>query len=58
MASNRNRSEGWQHAKLTGHENERLIAELTERDPDVQRRLLDAAHISGYTIKSVEYSVF
>lgn len=55
MASNRNRSEGWQHAKLTGHENERLIAELTERDPDVQRRLLDAAHISGYTIKSVEY---
>lgn len=55
MLSNRNRAEGWQHAKLSGHENERLIAELTEKDSTVQRRLLDAAHIHGCSIQSVEY---
>lgn len=55
MASNRNRAEGWQHAKLTGHENERLIAELTEQDATIQRRLLDAAHIHECSIQSVEY---
>lgn len=55
MATQRNRSEGWQHAKLTGHENEKLIAELTETDKSVQKRLLDAAHITGCTIEKVSY---
>ena len=27
MSSDRNRSEGWKHAKLTGHENEELVTE-------------------------------
>lgn len=55
MASQRNRSEGWQHAKLTGHENEKLIAELTQTDESVQKRLLNAAHIYDCTIKDVSY---
>ncbi len=55
MPINRNRAEGWQHAKLSGHENERLIAELTEKDTTVQKRLLDAAHIQGCKIQNVEY---
>ncbi len=55
MTSTRNRAEGWQHAKLSGHENERLIAELTEQDTAVQARLLEAAHIHGCHIQSVEY---
>jgi len=55
MATQRNRSEGWQHAKLTGHKNEKLIAELTETDKSVQKRLLDAAHITGCTIEKVSY---
>lgn len=51
----RNRAQGWQHAKLTGHQNERLIAELTENDKLVQERLLSCAHLSGVAIESVEY---
>lgn len=51
----RNRSEGWEHAKRSGHENERLVAELTAADSNVQKRLLDAAHIYDCTISSVEY---
>ncbi len=43
--SGRNRAEGWKHAKKTGHENERLIAELTEADKAIQNRLLDCAHM-------------
>ena len=27
----RNRAEGWKHAKLTGHDNEKYIAELTKQ---------------------------
>ena len=51
----RNRAEGWQHAKLTGHQNEKLIAELTKNDALVQQRLLSCAHLSGVSIESVEY---
>lgn len=53
--SGRNRAEGWKHAKKTGHENERLIAELTEADKAIQNRLLDCAHIKGAEIVDVEY---
>lgn len=35
--SDRNRAEGWQHAKLSGHKNERLIAELTRSNPALQK---------------------
>lgn len=51
----RNRSEGWEHAKRTGHENERLVAELTKSDPSIQRRLLTCVHMENETIVQVEY---
>jgi len=55
--SGRNRSEGWQHAKLTGHENEEKLAKLTMSDPEVQKRLLKCAHLdpSKVSIVNVEY---
>lgn len=43
--SRRNRSEGWQHAKLTGHENEEKLAKLTMSDLEVQKRILKCAHL-------------
>ena len=51
----RNRAEGWRHAKLTGHQNEEIIAELTKNDKLLQQRLLSCAHLSGASIESVEY---
>lgn len=53
--SGRNRAEGWQHAKRTGHDNERLIAALTQTDAGVQKRLLDCAHLSGVSVTRVQY---
>lgn len=47
----RNRAEGWQHAKLTGHQNEQLIAELTTNDNITQQRILSCANLSGVSIK-------
>ena len=51
----RNRSQGWQHAKRSGHENEDLVARLTRSDPAVQQRLLDRAHLEGVHVADVEY---
>lgn len=51
----RNRSQGWKHAKRSGHENERLVAELTEKDTNIQNRLLQCAHITEATVDRVEF---
>lgn len=51
----RDRAEGWKHAKLSGHENERLVAELTENDINIQKRLLQCAHINDATVVQVEF---
>lgn len=51
----RNRAQGWKHAKLSGHENERLVAELTENDITTQKRLLQCAHITDATVDRVEF---
>ncbi len=53
----RNRAEGWQHAKLTGHENEEKLAELTRTDFKIQERLLKCAHYdpSKVSILKIEY---
>jgi len=51
----RNRSEGWVHAKRSGHINEQLVAELTMRDKSVQQRILSCAHLEGETILDVQY---
>lgn len=53
--SDRNRAEGWQHAKISGHENEKLVAELTADNIEVQQRLLSCAHLHNVTVESVEY---
>ena len=53
--ADRNRAEGWQHAKLTGHENEKLIAELTGSDISIQNRILRCAHIDDATVTKIEY---
>lgn len=55
MPSCRNREEGWQYAKLTGHKNEELVALLTQEDNEVQRRLLNCAHKADCTITKVEF---
>ena len=51
----RDRAEGWKHAKLSGHENERFVAELTENDINIQKRLLQCAHINDATVVQVEF---
>lgn len=52
----RNRSEGWTHAKHTGHENEKKIAELVKNNPQIQKRLLSCAHLDeNITIKEIKY---
>lgn len=50
----RNRAEGWQHAKLTGHSNEELAKELVEHAPEVQKRILACYGAEGGTISRVE----
>lgn len=51
----RNRAQGWKHAKRSGHENERLVAELTENDINIQNRLLKCAHITDATVDRFEF---
>ena len=51
----RNRAQGWKHAKRSGHENERLVAELTENDINIQNRLLKCAHITDATVYRGEF---
>ena len=53
--SDRNRAEGWKHAKLSGHDNEKLVAELTQGDIGIQNRLLECAHLSNVHITDIQY---
>ena len=55
--SGRNRSEGWQHAKITGHENEAKIAELTMNNSVVQKKILKCAHLdpSEVSIEKIDF---
>ena len=39
----RDRAEGWKHAKLSGHENEKRVCELLASDIVTQKRFLDVA---------------
>ncbi len=52
---NRNRATGWQHAKVSGHNNEKLVAELTQSNMDIQLRLLKCAHLTDVSIAKVEF---
>ena len=53
--SERNRAEGWQHAKLSGHENEALVEGSTENDSALQERILACGKKTGAKIKSIEF---
>ena len=55
MAVQRNRSEGWQHAKLSGHKNEENLTKIVKQDNEIQKRLLNAAHVQNATIIDIGY---
>lgn len=46
----RNRSEGWKYAKLSGHENEDLITELVCKNQSIQDEILKCAGKTGKII--------
>ena len=50
----RNRAEGWQHAKLSGHENEDLVTELVMKSPSIQEELLRCANKLGNIVGIAE----
>lgn len=52
--SERNRAEGWQHAKLSGHKNEDLVTALVMQDLEVQQALLHCANKRGKVIGIAE----
>lgn len=54
MCDYRDRSEGWLHAKLSGHENEDAVAALVRESKETQDRILQAAGKAGLSIVSVE----
>lgn len=51
----RNRSEGWKHAKLTGHENEALLEAIVENDGELQNRILACGGFTGKKVESVDF---
>lgn len=51
----RNRAKGWKYAKLSGHRNEQLVAELTAESKEIQQRILECAHLKDVAINRVEY---
>ncbi len=50
MKIDRDRAEGWQHAKISGHVNENNVMELIKNDLSVQRRIIEKA---GYSVSAV-----
>lgn len=48
--NDRNRSEGWQHAKLSGHKNEDLVTQYMKEDPTVQDYILE---MMGYNDREI-----
>ena len=50
----RNREEGWQYAKLSGHKNEDLITQLVQSDESIQSKLVEFAKKTGRIIGVAE----
>lgn len=46
----RDRSTGWQHAKLSGHKNEDNITKILQEDTELQQRVLQCAYMQNETI--------
>lgn len=51
---NRNRAEGWQHAKNTGHSNEELCAILLKENLEVQMRFLNCLGLKNEKVEEVK----
>lgn len=51
----RNRSEGWKHAKLSGHENESLIENLMKNNSDYQKSFLARIGKPNARITYIDY---
>lgn len=52
---NRNRAEGWQYAKLSGHENEYCVSELLVNDIHYTNFFLKRLNKSTFSIQKVKY---
>lgn len=50
----RNRAEGWQHAKITGHSNEELCAFLLKENLEVQKRFLNCLGLKNEKVEEVK----
>ena len=50
----RNRAEGWQHAKLSGHENEELVKERLDTDATYAQAFLKRLGMPGEKIRKTE----
>ncbi len=53
MNNQRNRSEGWKYAKITGHNNEKRIKELLLNDKNIQNYFLKSIQKPDCYIKDV-----
>lgn len=51
----RNRSQGWKYAKITGHENEKNVTGEVLDSNELRNRILNVAHKIGSTIMRIEY---
>ncbi|OQB14961.1 MAG: hypothetical protein BWY15_00775 [Firmicutes bacterium ADurb.Bin193] len=51
----RNRAQGWKHAKLSGHENEKLIENLIKDNKGFQKRLLKRTFKENCQIASISF---
>lgn len=47
--THRDRSDGWKHAKITGHQNEEIVCQLINEDANIQKRILICAHKNDRT---------
>ncbi len=52
---NRNRAEGWKYAKISGHENEYLVAELLENDKEYAKKFLECINLKNYFINEIKF---
>ena len=53
--SERNRADGWKHAKLSGHKNEELIESNTESDSALQERILSCSKKTGSKVTGIDF---
>lgn len=51
----RNRSSGWQYAKLSGHRNEKIIDNMLIDDIKYQNKILEFLHITDTKIAKIDY---